>query len=194
MHPALTRLSSLTVFAASLVALSGCGAAVQKNDALSARKQVEDPKMLAEHGRAYADLGDDTRAEQYLSAALASGADPKTIMPLLLKSCVRAGHLRLAVEYAESQLARDPEDAHLRFLAGALEASIGNRVEARTNLERAAADLPNDSKVQFHVAAFFRDDAADKIAADPYFREYLRLEPKGEHAAEARASIMERVQ
>jgi hypothetical protein len=34
----------------------------------------------------------------------------------------------------------------------------------------------------------------DRAEADPYFREYLRLAPTGEHAAEARGSIMERVQ
>jgi hypothetical protein len=34
----------------------------------------------------------------------------------------------------------------------------------------------------------------DRIQADPYFRDSLRLEPKGEHAAEARGSLMETVQ
>ena len=35
--------------------------------------------------------------------------------------------------------------------------------------------------------------AVDRVAADGYFREYLRLAPKGEHVAEARGSLMERV-
>ncbi len=174
-------------------ALVGCGS-TPKSAPVSAMKQLEDPKILVERGLAFEEAGDDTRAEQYLAAALANGGDAHVVLPPLLRACVRSGHFRLATEYAETQLARDPGDGHLRLLAGALQATIGSRVDARKHLERAAADLPNDSHVQFHVAAFFRDDLNDKVAADPYFREYLRLSPKGEHAAEAKASLMERVQ
>ena len=188
MQSGIVRLS-LTVLTLSLL---GCGAS-PKADAQSVRKQLGDAKMLAERGKAYAEEGDYTRAEQYLSGALANGADPHELLPPLLHACVAAGHLRLATEYAETQLARDPNDSHLRFVAGALEASVGSRVDARKHLEQAAADLPKDAHVQFHVATFFRDDLNDKVSADPYFREYLKLAPKGEYADEARASLMERL-
>lgn len=183
---------SAFVFLALL--LGGCAATNPQKEALSSTKQLDDPSALLERGIAYEELGDYTRAEQYLSGALSKGADPHKALPPLLRACVKAGHLRLAAEYAESALARRPSDAHLRFLTGALEATVGNPVDGRKLLEKAASELPDDAHVQFHVAAFFRDDLHDQPGADPYFRNYLRLQPQGEHAEEARASIMERVQ
>jgi tetratricopeptide (TPR) repeat protein len=174
------------------VLLAACSAPAQK-PAETARAQLKDSQLLVERGRAYGELGDYTRAEQYLGAALSAGARPDAVLPHLLSACVGAGHLRLASEYAEQQLARDPANAHLRFLTGALHAQLGNRATARHHLEQAAAELPNDPNVQFSVATFFRDDLHDRVDADPYFRGYLNLAPKGEHANEAEASLMERV-
>jgi predicted Zn-dependent protease len=139
-------------------------------------------------------MGDAVRAEQYLGAALAGGADEKVVLPVFLHVCVAAHHYRLAVEYADASLARHPDDPHLRFLTGSLHVSVGEPARARDYLEQAARELKDDPDVQFAVAVFFRDDLADKIAADPYFREYLRLSPKGAHAEEAKVSLMVRVQ
>jgi tetratricopeptide (TPR) repeat protein len=189
MRRTVLRISSVLV-PLSLVA---CSAPAEK-PAETARAQLRDTKLLVERGRAYGELGDYTRAEQYLGAALAAGAKPEVVLPHLLNACVGAGHLRLASEYAEQQLARDPGNAHLRFLTGALHAQLGNRASARKHLAQAAAELPNDPNVQFSVATFFRDDLNDRFEADPYFRGYLSLAPTGEHANEARASLMERVQ
>jgi tetratricopeptide (TPR) repeat protein len=186
----LFRTSPWLLVATSLVACAGPA----KEGAVTARAALENTALLAERGRMFAEAGDVTRAEQYLSAALANGAPPREVLAHLLRACVQGGHLRLASEYAEHQLAREPGDGHLRFLAGALQASLGSRAAAQEHLAQAAADLPRDASLQFHVAAFFRDDLKDKIAADPYFRQYLALAPKGEHAAEARASLMERVE
>lgn len=182
-----------TSFVIVAVTLFGCGMS-QTKDPASSRKQLQDPNVLVERGRAFAEAGDFTRAEQYLSSALANGADPHVALPPLLRACVEGGHLRLAAEYAEAQLVRDPADAHLRFLAGALQAQVGSPVEARRHLQRAADEMKKDAEVQFAVAAFFRDHLNDKIAADPYFRAYLDIAPRGAHAAEARASVMELVQ
>jgi Tfp pilus assembly protein PilF len=175
------------------LALVACSSPAQK-PAETARAQLRDAKLLVERGRAYSEVGDYTRAEQYFGAALAAGAEPESVLPHLLKACVQSGHLRLASEYAEQHLARDPDRPRLRFLTGAIHAQLGNRATARKHLEQAAAQLPNDANVQFSVATFFRDDLSDRVGADAYFREYLALAPKGEHANEARASLMERVQ
>ncbi len=184
---------------ALLTALSaiGCGTAVHGSGAASDKavaSPLRDPGVLVERGEASAAGGDFTRAQQYYAAAIAAGGKSKEILPQLLKACIAAGDLRLATEYAETALARNPDDAHLRFLTGALQAQIGNRPSARDHLVKAASELKADASVQFSVATFFRDDMQDRIEADPYFREYLRLAPKGEHAAEARGSVMERVQ
>jgi tetratricopeptide (TPR) repeat protein len=180
-------------FAIVALFLVGCGAA-QKEPQASARPPLKDPTLLIERGQAFSAVGDYTRAEQYFAAALAAGAKSQEVLPHLLKACVASGDLRLASEYAETELSRNPENARLRFLTGALYASIGNRTVARKHLEKAATDLPKDPEVQFAVAAFFRDDLQDRVGGDAYFREYLKLAPKGEHASEAKASLMERLQ
>jgi len=188
------RIFSVFVVSTALVTV-GCGAnAIERQKPGAAMAPLKDQKLLVQQGEAYAEAGDFTRAQQYYAAALAAGAKSSVILPHLLRACIAAGDLRLASEYAETELARNPDNARLRFVAGALHAQVGNREAARKHLVQAASEMKEDAKVQFSVATFFRDDLKDIISADPYFREYLRLAPKGEHAPEARGSLMERVQ
>src|SRR6185436_9409565 len=98
-----------------------------------------DPHMLLERGKAYAEASDLLRAEQYLAAALAAGADDRQVIPPLLRVCVELRHHRLAAEHAEAALARHPQDKRLRFLTGALYVSIGERERARAHLETAGS-------------------------------------------------------
>lgn len=189
------RIFSAFVIGTALFAV-GCGATLNQptKPAGPQYSPLKDPNAMIEHADAFAEMGDYTRAQQYYSAALAAGGKSSAIMPKLLKACIASGDLRLATEYAEQELARNPDDSKLRFVAGALQAQIGNRPTARKHLSQAAAQLKQNAKVQFAVATFFRDDLQDRGEADPYFREYLRLDPNGEHAAEARGSLMERMQ
>jgi tetratricopeptide (TPR) repeat protein len=184
--------STLAVLTALCAA--GCGAPMNRAPKNTGTSPLKDPALLVQQGEVFASSGDFTRAQQYYAAAIAAGGKSSAILPHLLKACISSGDLRLASEYAENELARSPDDAHLRFLTGALQAQIGNRPAARDHLVRAATQLKADPGVQFSVATFFRDDMQDRIEADPYFRDYLSLAPKGEHAAEARGSLMERVQ
>lgn len=186
-----SQLASSLALVAALAALAGCSSPATARAPSRPVPPLKDASVLAAQGNAYADVGDFTRAEQYLAAALAAGAKSSLVLPRLLKACVASGHLRLASEYAEAELARSPRDARLRFLTGAIEASLGERMAARAHLEKAARDLPNDPEVQISVAAFFRDHMKDQIVAEPYFQRYLKLAPRGEHAEEARASLME---
>jgi tetratricopeptide (TPR) repeat protein len=188
------RIFSAFVVATALFAV-GCGAAAVNESPKHAGPQyspLKDPQVMTEHADAFAENGDFTRAQQYYSAAIAAGGKASVIMPRLLKACIASGDLRLATEYAEQELSKNPDDAHLRFVTGALQAQIGNRPAARRHLSLAASQMKQNAKVQFVVATFFRDDLQDRGEADPYFREYLRLAPNGEHAAEARGSLMSR--
>lgn len=190
------RIFSAFVVSAALFAV-GCGAPAANEQPKHAGPQyspLKDPNVMLRHADAFADDGDFTRAQQYYSAALAAGGKSSVILPKLLRACIASGDLRLAADYAEQELSRNPQDAHLRFVTGAINAQIGNRAVARQHLALAASQMKQNAKVQFSVATFFRDDLQDKVEADPYFREYLRLAPNGEHAAEARGSLMERVQ
>jgi hypothetical protein len=187
------RIFSTLVVLTALSAV-GCGATATRSAKAAGASPLKDPDLLVERGEVFAAHGDFTRAQQYFAAAITAGGKSSAILPHLLKACIASGDLRLASEYAENELARSPDDAHLRFLTGALAAQIGNRPAARDHLVLAAKQLKTDAGVQFSVATFFRDDMQDRVEADPYFRDYLRLAPKGEHAAEARGSLMERVQ
>ena len=189
------RIFSTFVVATALFAV-GCGAAVneQPKHAGAQYSPLKDPKVMMEHADAFAETGDFTRAQQYYSAAIAAGGNSREIMPKLLKACIAAGDLRLAAEYAEQELARNPDHSQLRFVTGGLHAQLGNRTAAREHLSLAASQMKTNAKVQFSVATFFRDDLQNRVEADPYVREYLRLAPNGEHAAEARGSLMQRVQ
>lgn len=186
------RILSLAAFLAALFAV-GCGTTLNEHKKNPSQSPLRDPTVLVRQGEAFAADGDFTRAQQYFAAAIAAGGKSNEILPHLLEACVAAGDLRLASEYAENELARRPDDSNLRFVTGALQARIGNRPAAREHLVQAANEMKGNANVQFLVATFFRDDMQDRALADPYFREYLRLEPKGEHAAEARASLMERI-
>jgi tetratricopeptide (TPR) repeat protein len=179
--------------------LAGCAGAAPATPPESAavvahRNAEKNAELLLEQGRAYAELGDSLRAQQYFSLALKSGADEKVAFPLLLRACVVDKNYRLAVEYAEAALSRHPKNARLRFLTGALHGSLGDTARSRERLVRAAKELPQDAEVQFAVGVFFRDDALDLVSADKYFRQYLALEPDGAHVDEAKSSVMERVE
>lgn len=153
-----------------------------------------DVSTLLTQGQHLAASGDYLRAEQYLGAALSAGAGDRAVLPALLHACVEARHYRLASEYAQAALDRDPTNARLRFMTAALYLAIGERGRAREQFEMAASQLSSDANVQFAVAVFFRDEMSDRVSADPYFQRYLQVSPAGAHASEARASLMERIQ
>lgn len=178
------------------LALVGCGRppAAAPSAASGANDEASSAARLVEEGRAFAEAGDALRAQQYFAASLKAGADERLVMPLLLRACIAQKNYRLAAEYAEASLAKHPNDARLRLLSGALHGTLGESARARDRLERAAKELREDADAQFAVAVSFRDDASDVVAADEYFRRYLALAPNGEHAEEARSSLMVEVQ
>lgn len=156
-------------------------------------KNEQTPDKLLDRGKAFANIGDATRAEEYLVAALEAGASPKDVMPLLLQVCIQTGRYRSGVQHAENQLRRHPDDVRTRFVLGTLQAALGDSKEAHATLERVLAQRPNDPKAHYTLAVLARDAESDVVTADRHFREYLRLEPNGQHAEEARESLLKRV-
>lgn len=180
---------------ALLLSIVGCAHPQRASDApggSSAEPAARSAAALVEQGRAYADVGDSLRAQQYFAASLKLGSNENEVLPLFLRACVAEKNYRLAAEYAEGALARHPQNARLRFLTGTLYTSLGDVPRARERLEVAAKELPANADVQFAVGVFFRDDAADPVMADVYFRQYVALAPRGAHAEEARSSLMDR--
>jgi Tfp pilus assembly protein PilF len=178
-----------------LLALVGCARTPgEKAQADIATLHAEaTAQKLADRGKGFAAVGDSTRAEEYLAAALDAGADPKEILPLLLSVCVQTGRYRSAIQHAENQLRRHPDDVRTKFVLGTLYAAIGENKEARSRLEEVVVARPDDSRAHYALAVLIRDADNDPVGADQHFREYLRLEPNGAHAEEARASLLKRM-
>ncbi|MCL2447562.1 MAG: tetratricopeptide repeat protein [Polyangiaceae bacterium] len=148
-------------------------------------------RELAGRGQAFASVGDWTRAEEYFSAALQAGAEPRGVLPRLVHACIEASRYRAAAEYVREYLPDDPDNPKLHLLYGLLEAAIGDRERARHELESVLRDHPDDSAGHYALAVLLRDSGADPAGASEHFREYLRLAPYGEHAAQARAALRE---
>lgn len=179
----------------TLAALAGCAKTPsQKTQAdLATYREEQRAPLLLERGRTFATLGDPTRAEEYLVAALDAGAPPSDVMPLLLDVCVRGGRYRSAIQYAENHLRKWPRDVGTRLVLGTLYAAVGEHRSARLTLERVVSERPDEAQAHYTLGVLARDDDDDLQAADRHFREYLRIAPTGQHAEEARASLLTQV-
>jgi Tfp pilus assembly protein PilF len=177
-------------------ALAACGpttAVAQAEADLATIRTEHSAAKLVERGKAFAAVGDLTRAEEYLVAALDQGADPKQALPTLLDVCVGGGRYRSAVQHAENHLRRHPHDQATRLVLGTLYAALGEGRDAKTALEQVVEARPDDAQAHYVLAVVARDTDGDVVQADRHFREYLRIEPNGAHAEEARASLLKRM-
>jgi tetratricopeptide (TPR) repeat protein len=163
-------------------------------------------KTLVERGKAFAAVGDHTRAEEYLASGLDAGADPRDVLPLLMDVCVKTGRYRSAIQHGENHLRKHPHDLQTRVMVGALYAAINEGKQAREQLEHVvkadtasakSSDEVVSPKIQaqahYLLGVVARDSESDAVEADRHFREYLRIEPNGSHADEAKSSLLKRV-
>jgi Flp pilus assembly protein TadD len=190
-------LRSAVAFVALASLLWGCGGSTPGSDparTLAIVQKGEDPKKLLDRARAFAAVGDTSRAEQYFAAAIAHGADEAVVIPQLVKVCVRDGRYELAIDYAQRYAQQHPSDSRIRYLLGTLYAAIGDGGRARRELEFVVTAKPDDAEPHWALAKVLLDEAKDPALAEDQFREYLRLAPTGTHAEEARASITKEVQ
>jgi tetratricopeptide (TPR) repeat protein len=181
-----------------LLALLGCVACASspeqrlRTDVHTFQAEQTHQKLTA-RGRAFAAMGDTTRAREYYDAALEAGGDDRVLTPLLLSVCVRDGRYRLAIEYAERHVRRHPHDARMRFVLGTLRAGVGESAAAESDLSKALAANPDNSDAHYAMAVLLRDQRGDLIGADEHFRAYLALAPEGEHSEEAKSSLLQAV-
>jgi Tfp pilus assembly protein PilF len=172
---------------------SACGGrstpAADPATTLRIMNKAEQPSKLLADGRAFAAVGDTTRAEQYFAMAIQRGADEAKVVPLIVQVCVRDGRLELAIDYASRFAQKHPNDLRMRYLLGTLYAGVGDPGRARRELEFVVRAKPNDPEPHWALAKVLLNQAKDPTLADTEFREYLRLAPTGAHADEARASL-----
>lgn len=180
-----------------LLLLLGAGCAAHPGARMQADvktfEREQSAERLMQRGAAFAAVGDTTRAQQYLEAALDHGGDEVQIVPMLMSVCVKDGRYRLAIEYARRYLTKRPNEAKMRFVLGTLYAGLGEAEAAQRELEQAAKAEGANAELQYALAVLLRDQRGDLLAADLHFRQYLKLQPVGEHAAEARAGVLQAV-
>lgn len=174
----------------AICGLDACASKVSQTKAtMDTFNSERTPDKLVERGKAFAAIGDTTRAEEYYAAALENGGNEREVMKLLLEVCVRDGRYRAAIEYARPYIEKHPDDIRCRYVLGTLYQAVAEPKNARSELEIVVKSMPDEADPHFALATVMRDDN-DLVAADNQFREYLRLAPNGLHAEEARSSLM----
>jgi tetratricopeptide (TPR) repeat protein len=133
--------------------------------------------------------GDLTRAEQYIGAAMVRGYPENQALPVLIRVCIAASRLRVAVGYAEPYLDRNPRDWSLRLVVASLYLGLGEPVKARRHLELVMAAHPEEAETYYLMGLLMRDEVGDPTAAERHFARYLRLEPDGPHHEEAEHAL-----
>jgi tetratricopeptide (TPR) repeat protein len=188
-----TRLA--IVLGSILFAAGGCARNpnVVTEERLQIVERQREPQRLVAYAKGFIRIGDYTRAEQYLNAALENGGSESEIVPLLLSICVKDRRYRSAVEYAENYLRRHPREHRLRFVVATLYVGLGDNDRARKQLERVIEQNPKHAEAHYALAVLFRDQLMSFAKADEHFRHYLQLDPRGEHAEEATGSLLRSV-
>ena len=126
-----------SIFALACTTLAACaptpGERVARDVSIIASERK--PDTLLARGLAFAEVGDLTRAEQYLVAALDAGTPADLVLPKLLVICIASSHYRAGIEYAAPELQRNPDNASLRFVVAELEALTGDVTAARGDFD-----------------------------------------------------------
>jgi predicted Zn-dependent protease len=183
-----TRWRSIAgVVATCAVTACGSAAAGGRNAERQAAADSSAATLL-KRGRAAAAIGDLTRAEQYLIAALKAGGPEGAITRELLVVCVADQRFPAALEYAEQHLHRHPKDTEVQFAAASIYAAVGQGDRARVLLEDVVQRRPDWPDAHYVLASVLRD-ASEQERADRHDLEYLRLEPEGKLAERARARL-----
>lgn len=187
----MNTLAFLALFAASFACASAPEQRLKAD--VSTFQQEQAPAKLTARGRAFAAIGDTTRAREYFDAALRAGGDDRELTLLLLGVCVRDGRYRLAIDYAEQYVRRHPRDQRMRFVLGTLRAGVGEPLAAEVEFARVIESSPDNFDAHYALAVLLRDQRGDLLGADRHFRAYLELQPEGAHSEEARSSLLQRV-
>lgn len=174
------------------VALTACGGnppppAKEFDPAVAERETA--PQTLFDRGRMFAQVGDLTRAQEYLAAAIDRGADDREVFPVLVRVCVQSGSYRLALKYTEEHLRKHPNDIDALRILGTLFVAVGEGHRAEETLLRVVAATPNDADTHFSLGVLYRDTLKDDVRARARFRTYLQLAPHGKHAEQAMGGL-----
>lgn len=146
-------------------------------------------EQLYQEGVLHARHGDFLRAEQYLTAARARGYDEGEVVSWLVRICVSSNRYQSALAHAEPYLRLHPEDWPLRFVVANIHDALGDTERAGLELEAVTEAAPEEPLAQYRLAVFYSERSLEPKEARRAFENYLRLDPDGRYAAEARARL-----
>lgn len=189
------RVSSrmLGLLLASCAAIvTGCHhATLHQGPALQAELTTVTAEDLFLLGVSHARSGDLLRAEQYLSAARQRGHDEAATVYWLVRVCVAASRYQSALAHAADYLRSHPMHWSLRLVVASIYEALGDVARAQSELERIVRGEPERPLPHYRLAMLYRNKDADRERARAHLEEYLRLNPQGLHAPEARSTLAE---
>jgi FimV-like protein len=189
------RLVAVLAALTSASCVSACGPSNQQKAALDMEviRAATTPQHLQARGESAAMSGDLTRAEQYFVAALRAGGDERVLTKRLFVVCVTDGRFPAAANYGEDYLRRHPSDTDIRYALATVYIALGDTSMARSALEQVVEERPGLADAHYALATVLRAEQESLLDADRHLREYIRLEPNGQYAEAARASLLKSV-
>lgn len=169
--------------------LAGCGATQERAAPPAFSAPAVGPDELVARGDRAAARGDALRAEQYFALAVAEGADRDRVLPRLLESCLSSLRLRAALNYAEPELRRRPDDVELRLLVATIHLSLRQAGAAYRELALLTERAPHVTEAQYLLGVISEELLDDPDQAKSRFRAYLAAAPEGPRAPEVRGRL-----
>ena len=190
--PRLHDCTFLLCLLCGLVATNGCGhATLPRSPGLSSELAAISADELFTLALSHASAGDLLRAEQYLGAARERGYDRASIVSWLVRVCVASSRYQSALSHSDDYLRDHPSDWPLRLVVASIHEALGDPDRAQVELERVVKTRPDAPLPHYRLAMLYGRREATRMKASDHLREYLRLDPDGPHAAEARAVLNE---
>ena len=140
-------------------------------------------------GVSHARSGDLLRAEQYLTAARQRGHDEASAIYWLVRVCVAASRYQSALRHAAQYLRDHPAHWPLRLVVATIHEALGDLVRAEAELEQIVRVAPDSPLPHYRLAMLYRRSEDDGGRSKAHLQEYLKLMPRGPHAAEAQSIL-----
>jgi tetratricopeptide (TPR) repeat protein len=191
--PARTTSKALgLLLAPCLAVVSGCHhATLHQGSELQAELTTVTAEDLFLLGVSHARSGDLLRAEQYLTAARQRGHDEASAIYWLVRVCVAASRYQSALGHAAQYLRDHPTHWPLRLVVASIYEAIGDLGRAESELEHIVRAAPDRALPHYRLAMLYRTRQDDRGRSKAHLEEYLKLTPRGPHAAEAQSVLNE---
>ena len=180
------------LLAPCLAIIGGCHhATLHQGPELQAALTTVTAKDLFLLGVSHARSGDLLRAEQYLTAARERGYDEASAIYWLVRVCVAASRYQSALNHAAKYLRDHPTHWPLRLVVASIFEALGDLARAELEMEQIVRAAPERPLPHYRLAMLYRNTEDDLDRSKVHLEAYLKLNPSGPHAAEARSVLGE---